>query len=50
MKHYDIAAYIWPSYTGKEPRTIPFWPEGVRLLSCCLCSLPFPGPWLPVRD
>ena len=28
MKHYDIAAYIWPSYTGREPRTIPFWPEG----------------------
>ncbi len=20
MKNYDIAAYIWPSYTGKEPR------------------------------
>ena len=28
MKKYDIAAYIWPSYTGDEPRTRIFWPEG----------------------
>lgn len=28
MKKYDIAAYIWPAYTGKEPRTKMFWPEG----------------------
>lgn len=27
-KQYDIAAYIWPSYTGDEPRTHIFWPEG----------------------
>ncbi len=26
MKHYDIAAYIWPSY-HYEPRTERFWPE-----------------------
>ncbi|MFV0401208.1 MAG: glycoside hydrolase family 99-like domain-containing protein [Oscillospiraceae bacterium] len=26
-KQYDIAAYIWPSYTGKEPRSHIFWPE-----------------------
>ena len=26
---YDIAAYIWPAYTGDEPRTRPFWPEGI---------------------
>lgn len=25
---YDVAAYIWPSYTGDEPRTRMFWPEG----------------------
>jgi hypothetical protein len=25
---YDIAAYVWPSYTGDEPRTRMFWPEG----------------------
>lgn len=28
MKQYDIAAYIWPAYTGAEPRTRMFWPEG----------------------
>jgi hypothetical protein len=27
-KKYDIAAYIWPAYTGDEPRTRMFWPEG----------------------
>lgn len=26
--HYDVAAYIWPAYTGQEPRTRMFWPEG----------------------
>jgi len=25
---YDVAAYVWPSYTGDEPRTRMFWPEG----------------------
>ena len=28
MRNYDIAAFIWPSYTGDEPRTRIFWPEG----------------------
>ena len=28
-KQYDVAAYIWPSYTGDEPRTRQFWPEGI---------------------
>ena len=28
MKHYDVAAYVWPAYTGDEPRTKMFWPEG----------------------
>ncbi|MBP3359376.1 MAG: glycoside hydrolase family 99-like domain-containing protein [Clostridia bacterium] len=28
MQKYDIAAYIWPAYTGTEPRTRIFWPEG----------------------
>ncbi len=27
MAKYDVAAYIWPAYTGKEPRTRIFWPE-----------------------
>ena len=26
---YDIAAYIWPAYTGDERRTRIFWPEGM---------------------
>ena len=29
MKKYDIAAYIWPAYTGDEPRTRIFWSEGI---------------------
>ena len=28
MKQYDVAAFVWPSYTGDEPRTRIFWPEG----------------------
>lgn len=28
MKEYDVAAYVWPAYTGDEPRTRMFWPEG----------------------
>ena len=27
-KQYDVAAIIWPAYTGDEPRTRIFWPEG----------------------
>lgn len=27
MQKYDVAAYIWPAYTGDEPRTRMFWPE-----------------------
>ena len=29
MRNYDVAAYIWPAYTGDEPRTRIFWPEGM---------------------
>ena len=28
-KKYDVAAYVWPAYTGDEPRTRMFWPEGI---------------------
>jgi hypothetical protein len=28
-KKYDIAAYVWPAYTGSDPRTRMFWPEGI---------------------
>lgn len=29
MSKYDVAAYIWPAYTGDESRTRMFWPEGM---------------------
>jgi hypothetical protein len=25
----DVAAYVWPAYTGDEPRTRLFWPDGM---------------------
>ena len=28
-RKYDVAAYIWPAYTGDEPRTRMFWGEGI---------------------
>jgi len=36
MQKYDVAAYIWPAYTAKEPRTWIFWPDG-------------PGEWQTVK-
>lgn len=27
MQKYDVAAYVWPSYTGDEPRAWQFWRE-----------------------
>lgn len=29
MKRYDVAAYVWPSYTGKEPRAYQFWEQRI---------------------
>ena len=28
-KTYDVAAYVWPAYTGDELRSRIFWPEGI---------------------
>lgn len=28
-KKYDVAAYIWPAYTGDEPRAHIFWDKGI---------------------
>ena len=28
-RKYDVAAYVWPAYTGDEPRTRMFWQEGM---------------------
>ncbi len=25
---FDVAAYIWPAYTGREKRSLIFWPNG----------------------
>lgn len=41
---YDVAAYIWPSYTGTEPRTRMFWPEGNGEWETVRKAMPkFPG-------
>ena len=29
MERYDVAAYIWPAYTGKDNRSRIFWPDGI---------------------
>ena len=29
MKKYDVAAYVWPSYTGREKRARQFWEQGI---------------------
>ncbi|MBQ2967215.1 MAG: glycoside hydrolase family 99-like domain-containing protein [Clostridia bacterium] len=29
MQNIDVAAYIWPAYTGDEPRSRIFWQEGI---------------------
>ncbi len=29
MNKYDVAAYVWPAYTGDEPRSRIFWEEGI---------------------
>lgn len=29
MGNYDVAAYVWPAYTGREKRSLMFWPEGM---------------------
>lgn len=28
-RQYDVAAYIWPAYTGDEMRSRIFWPDGI---------------------
>lgn len=49
-KTYDVAAYIWPSYTGTEPRTRMFWPDGIGEWQTVLAAQPkFPGHAWPRR-
>ena len=39
-KNYDVAAYIWPAYTGDENRTRMFWKEGIGEWQSIKNSLP----------
>lgn len=44
MKKYDVAAYVWPAYTGEEIRTKIFWPEGNGEWETVMDAKPkFPG-------
>ena len=44
LMQYDVAAYIWPAYTGDEPRTRAFWPEGMGEWQTLRSAQPkFPG-------
>lgn len=49
-KQYDVAAYIWPAYTGDEPRTRQFWPEGMgEWQTVKTAAAKFPGHEWPRR-
>lgn len=44
MRKYDVAAYIWPAYTGDELRTRMFWPDGIGEWQTVKSAEPkFPG-------
>lgn len=48
QQSYDVAAYIWPAYTGTEPRTRQFWPEGYgEWQSVRSCQAKHPGDTWP---
>lgn len=50
MKHYDVAAYIWPAYSGDDPRSRVFWSEGFGEWQSLKNSVPkFPGHNWPRR-
>lgn len=50
MKKYDVAAFVWPAYTGDEPRTRIFWPEGMGEWQTVKEATPrFPGHQWPRR-
>ncbi len=50
MSKYDVAAYVWPSYTGDEPRSRQFWPEGYGEWQTVKAAGPkFPGHSWPRR-
>ncbi|MBE6705323.1 MAG: hypothetical protein E7583_08680 [Ruminococcaceae bacterium] len=41
MQNYDIAAYIWPAYSGDEERNHIFWPEGYGEWQTVKAARPF---------
>lgn len=44
MRTYDVAAYIWPAYSGDDPRAQFFWEEGYGEWQSLKNSVPkFPG-------
>ncbi len=50
MKQYDVAAYVWPAYTGDEPRSRMFWPEGMgEWQSVKSAAAKYPGHLWPRR-
>src|SRR5512133_431268 len=47
---FDVAAYIWPAYTGDEPRTRMFWPDGYgEWQTVRAATAKFPGHQWPRR-
>ena len=49
-RNYDVAAYVWPAYTGDEERTRIFWPEGMgEWQSVKNAAAKFPGHSWPRR-
>ena len=48
MQKYDVAAYIWPAYTGDEPRSRIFWEKGMGEWQTVQAAEPrLPGQLLP---
>jgi hypothetical protein len=47
---HDVAAFVWPSFTGNEPRTLVFWPDGEgEWQTVRACTSRFPGHVWPRR-
>lgn len=50
MGRYDAAAYVWPAYTGNEPRARVFWPQGMGEWQSVMNAVgKFPGHSWPRR-
>ena len=50
QNQFDIAAFVWPSYTGREPRSLQFWPEGIGEWQTVIAAKPaYPGHQWPRR-